>query len=212
MHDEYRTISPTTLMAPLPVVLVTCAGKDAEGQEKTNAFTVAWTGIVNTRPPMVSISVKPERFSYHLIADGEEFVINLVDRGLLKAADFCGVKSGRNMDKLDRAGLHTRKAIGMQNAPALEGGPASLSCRIQQKIPLGSHDLFIAEVVGVEVRSDLFDPDGSLHLERAGLVCYSHGVYQGLDKVLGFFGYSVARPEILKRRMQSYTEGKSRVR
>ena len=202
MKEKYRVISPTTMMAPLPVVMVTCA--EGEKPEKVNVFTVAWTGIVNTKPPMASISVKPERLSYQFIVSSGEFVINLVDRGLVRAADYCGVKSGREVDKLTAAGISIRKMSGVERTPAIDGAPVSLSCRIRQQLPLGSHDLFLAEITGVEVRDDLFDEDGSLHLERAGLVCYSHGLYHDVGRVLGFFGYSIAREETLKRRMKPY--------
>lgn len=201
MAEEFRTLSPCTLLSPVPAVMVSCRG--AEG-EKPNIITVAWAGTVNSDPPMVSISVRRSRFSHELIARSGEFVVNLVDEKRCRALDFCGVKSGRETDKFAQMHLTPMDAAGLALAPAIRECPAYLACRVKQVIPLGSHDMFLGEVVGVQVREELFDSDGSLHLERAGLVCYDHGVYQRAADVLGFFGYSVARPEVLEKRMQSY--------
>jgi len=180
-------------------VLVSCA--DADHPERRNLVTVAWAGTVNTDPPMVSISLRPSRYSHGLIASSGEFVINLVDEALCRATDFCGVRSGRDADKAGAMKLAYRKAEKMKTAPAVEGAPVSLSCRVAQRMELGSHDLFLGEVLAVEVREDLMDDQGAIHLERAGLVAYNHGLYQSLGPVLGFFGYSVARPEVFSRRM-----------
>lgn len=196
---EYQSLSPSTMLNPTPVVLVSCAG--AENPAAKNLLTVAWAGTVNSDPPMVSVSVRPSRYSHELIRSSGEFVVNLVDEALCEAADFCGVRSGRDVDKAAALGLTWRKAEGLELAPALEGAPVSLSCRVRNQLSLGSHDLFLGEVVAVSVRADLLDGDGSLHLERARLVAYSHGLYQSLGPVLGFFGYAVARPEALSRRM-----------
>lgn len=200
--NEYRTFDPCTMLAPVPAVMVSCRGVQ-EG-DKPNIITVAWAGTVNSDPPMASISVRKERFSHDLIAESGEFVINLVDESLCRACDFCGVKSGRSVDKFAEMKLEAMPALGMEHAPAIASTPAYLSCKVRQVLELGSHDMFLGEVVGVQVRDDLFDPDGSLHLESAGLVAYNHGVYQRTAEVLGFFGYSVARPDVLERRMASY--------
>lgn len=199
--SEYRSFPPSTMLSPAPAVLVSCA--DREHPEKRNLITVAWAGTVNSDPPMVSISLKKQRFSYSLIAGSGEFVINLVDGALCKAADFCGVRSGRDLDKAARTGLRYLPAEGLAIAPAVEGAPASLSCRVRQILPLGSHDLFLAEVVAIRVRADLVDERGGIHLEKAGLVAYNHGLYQRLGEVLGFFGWSVAREDVLKRRLRN---------
>lgn len=199
---DYRTFDPCTLLAPVPAVMVSCKG--TAQADRPNIITVAWAGTVNSDPPMVSISVRKERFSHGLIADSGEFVVNLVDERLCRACDFCGVKSGRNVDKFAEMKLQPMPALGMAHAPAIIGAPAYLSCKVRQVLELGSHDMFLGEVVGVQVRDDLFAPDGSLHLESAGLVAYSHGVYQRTADVMGFFGYSVARPEVLERRMAAY--------
>ncbi len=178
---------------------MSCA--DREHPENRNLITVAWAGTVNSEPPMVSISVMKKRYSHDLIARSGEFVINLTDEKMLWAADFCGVRSGRELDKAAAAGLTYRPAEKMMYAPAVEGTPLSLSCRVTRTMEMGSHDLFLAEVEAVQVRADLMDDKGTVHLEKAGLVAYSHGLYQRVGEVLGFFGWSVAREEVYRQRM-----------
>ena len=200
--EKFRTFDPCTLLSPLPAVMVSCCGTEAGA--RPNIITIAWAGTVNSDPPMVSVSVRRERFSHGLIAQSGEFVVNLVDGARCRALDYCGVRSGRDTDKFADTGLTAMPAVNMQHAPAIAECPAYLACRVEKTVELGSHDMFIGRVVGVQVRDDLFDEDGSLHLERAGLVGYSHGVYQKNERVLGFFGYSVARPDVLERRMKPY--------
>ena len=200
--EKFRTLDPCTLLSPVPAVMVSCRGT-AEG-DKPNIITIAWAGTVNSDPPMVSVSVRKERFSHDLIARSGEFVVNLVDEARCRALDYCGVRSGRDTDKFADMGLTATPALHMQYAPAIAECPAYLACKVERVVELGSHDMFIGQVGGVQVRDALFDPDGSLHLERAGLVGYCHGVYQKPEHVLGFFGYSVARPEVLERRMKPY--------
>ena len=200
--EKFRTFDPCTLLSPLPAVMVSCCGTEAGA--RPNIITIAWAGTVNSDPPMVSVSVRRERFSHGLIAQSGEFVVNLVDGARCRALDYCGVRSGRDTDKFADTGLTAMPAVNMQHAPAIAECPAYLACRVEKTVELGSHDMFIGRVVGVQVRDDLFDGDGSLHLERAGLVGYSHGVYQKNERVLGFFGYSVARPDVLERRMKPY--------
>ncbi|MDD6879901.1 MAG: flavin reductase family protein [bacterium] len=200
--ENFRTFDPCTLLAPVPAVMVSCKGRDEKAAP--NIVTVAWVGTVNSEPPMVSISLRKERFSHALVEQSGEFVVNLVDEPRCKAADFCGVRSGRDVDKFAACGLTAMPALNMQYAPAIAQCPAYLACKVRQVLELGSHDMFIGEVVGVQVREDLFAEDGSLHLERAGLIAYNHGVYQSTADVLGFFGHSVARPDVLERRMKSY--------
>ena len=202
MGNNFRTFDPCTLLAPVPAVMVSCACPEKD--PRPNIITIAWAGTVNSDPPMVSVSVRKNRYSHALIRESGEFVVNLVDRERCKAVDFCGVRSGKDVDKWQACGLTPMKAIGMEHAPAIAECPAYLACKVRQVLELGSHDMFIGEVVGVEVREDLFAQDGSLHLERAGLVAYNHGVYQRTAEVMGFFGYSVARPEVLARRMKQY--------
>ena len=202
MPHNFRTFDPCTLLSPVPAVMVSCRAPEPDACP--NIVTVAWAGTVNSTPPMVSISLKKERFSYGIIKASGEFVVNLVDEPRCHALDFCGVRSGRDLDKFAACGLTAMPALSMEHAPAIAECPAYLACKVRQVIELGSHDMFIGQVTAVQVREDLFDPDGSLHLERAGLVAYSHGVYQRTAEVLGFFGYSVARPEVLERRMKPY--------
>ena len=199
---EYVSLNPSTMLNPSPVVLVSCAEKGKTG--KRDLVTVAWAGTVNSEPPMVSVSLRKERYSHGLISASGEFVVNLVDEGLARATDFCGVRSGRDIDKAAELGLTLVEAEGLEAAPRVDSAPVSLACRVRQVLELGSHDMFIGEVVTVQVRKDLLDEKGALHLEKAGLIAYSHGLYHQLGKVTGFFGWSVARPEVLEKRMKEY--------
>lgn len=199
---EYIEMAPCKMLNPVPVVLVSCRAPAEDA--KPNMITVAWTGTVNSVPPMVSVSIRPDRYSHDLIRDSGEFVVNLTDEALCRKTDFCGVKSGRDMDKFAGTKLRPMKAPGMDWAPAVEGTPAAMSCKVRQIIPLGSHDLFLGEVVGVLVRPDLVDEQNSLHLERARLITYNHGLYQRTTDVLGFFGYSVADRKVFETRMKKY--------
>ena len=201
-RNTYRILPPSTMLNPAPAVLVSCA--DPENPEKKNMITLAWAGTVNSEPPMVAIGVRKSRYSHGLIDTSGEFVVNLTDEKMSRAVDFCGVRSGRDTDKAGETGLKYMKAEGMTVAPAVEGAPVSLCCRVRQRTELGSHDLFLGEVVSVMVREDLMDESGKLHLEKAGLIVYSHGLYQKLGSVLGFFGWSVARKEVFERRMKDY--------
>ena len=190
------------MLNPTPVVLVSCA--DPQNPEKRNMITLAWAGTINSEPPMVSISVRKERYSHPLIAGSGEFVINLVDEKMARATDLCGVRSGRDTDKAKESGLSYMAADKMDIAPAVQDAPVSLCCKVRQTVELGSHDMFLGEIVSVMIRDDLLDENGSLHLEKAGLIAYSHGLYQKLGEVIGFFGWSVAREEVLQRRMSAY--------
>ena len=200
--SEYVSLNPSTMLNPTPVVLVSCGEKDHP--ENRDLVTLAWAGTVNSDPPMVSVSIRKERYSHGLISSSGEFVVNLVDEKLAKATDFCGVRSGRDLDKAKELGLVLAGADGMETAPRVDGAPVSLSCKVRQVLELGSHDMFLGEVVAVAVRKDLLDEKGALHLEKAGLVAYSHGLYHKLGEVMGFFGWSVARPEVLKKRMAEW--------
>lgn len=199
---EYVSFAPGTLLCPTPVVLVSCAAK--ENPEIRDMVTVAWAGTINSEPPMVSVSLRKERYSHDLILNSGEFVVNLVDEDMCHAVDFCGVRSGRDLDKAKETGMNYCPAEGLITAPAVDGAPASLSCKVRQVLELGSHDMFLGEIVGVRVRKDLLDGNGSLHMEKARLVAYSHGLYHEIGKVMGFFGWSVARDEVLERRMKEY--------
>ena len=177
------------MLYPLPVVMVSCA----RSGEKPNIITLAWAGTVCTNPPMVSISVRPERYSHDIIDKTGEFVINLVTKDLVHACDWCGVRSGREHDKFAVCGLDAEKAREMSFAPLIRQSPVNLECRVTQKIPLGSHDLFLARVVCVHVDGNGLDENGRYDLGRAGLVSYSHGEYFALGEKLGSFGYSVKK-------------------
>jgi len=179
---------PSTMLNPVPVVMVTCA--DSSG--KPNIITVAWTGTINSDPPMLSISVRKERYSYGLIKEKGQFAVNLTTKKLVYATDFCGVKSGKDTDKFKMTGLTPEKAS-VIDVPIIRESPVSLECVVKQTLELGSHDMFIAEVVAVQADDALLNEKGKLVLEKADLICYSHGKYWTLGKELGFFGYSVAK-------------------
>jgi len=185
---------PSTLLNPVPVVMVTCA--DAAG--KPNIITVAWAGTVNSEPPMVSISVRKERYSYGLIKEKGQFAINLATEKLAFATDICGVRSGRDVDKFQLTGLTPTKAS-VIDVPIIAESPVALECVVKNVLELGSHDMFIAEVVAVQAEESLLNDKGKLVLEKAGLICYSHGKYWTLGKELGFFGFSVAKKKNIVR-------------
>ena len=175
------------LLAPVPACMVTCGT-----EEKANIITVAWTGIVNTHPPKVSISVRPSRHSYAIIRERGEFVINLTTAELVRHADFCGVHTGAKVDKFARCGLHKETATEVA-APLIAESPLSLECRVTDVLPLGTHDLFLADVVAIDVDEALLDERGRLCLDRAGLAAFAHGEYFALGKKLGSFGFSVKK-------------------
>ena len=177
----------SVITAPLPPALVSCGTP-----EKPNVLTVAWTGVLCTRPPVTYISVRPERWSYELIKQSGEFVINLPPDSLVRAVDTCGVKSGRDTDKFALTGLTAEPAFNV-SAPMIAECPVSIECRVRQVIPLGSHDMFMADIVGVGAAKELLDEKGRLALEKAGLLAYAHGAYFSLGKQLGTFGYSVKK-------------------
>ena len=184
-----QTWKPGTVLYPLPAVLVSCGATP----EEYNLLTVAWTGTVCTNPPMCSISVRPERHSYEIIRRTGEFVINLTTERLARAVDWCGVRSGRDYDKFREMGL-TPLPGEQVAAPIVAESPVSIECRVKQILPLGSHDLFLAEVVNVQVDEAYIDPaTGRFCLEKAAPIVYSHGEYFGLGQTLGHFGWSVRR-------------------
>ena len=176
------------MLYPLPAVMVSVADKDG----KPNIFTVAWTGTVCSNPPMVSISVRPERYSYHCIEETGEFVINLTTKELTKAADFCGVRSGRDVDKFAEMNL-TPWPGQKVSVPQIAESPVSLECKVRSVTPLGTHDMFLADIVAVNVDEKYIDETGKLRLEQCGLVAYAHGSYYAIGKKMGYFGYSVKK-------------------
>ena len=195
METKARPRYISTLLNPEPPVLVSCGGL-----EKPNLITIGWTGTICTQPSMVSISVRPERYSHHLIQESGQFAINLPTEALVRSVDWCGVKSGRDVDKFAACGLHSAPGSVLTDCPILEESPVNLECKVTQVIPLGSHDLFLAEVVACDVDESLLDESGKLCLEKAKLIVYSHGDYLALGRKLGTFGYSVRKKKPVRRK------------
>ncbi len=181
------TLKGGTLLAPMPAALVSCGD-----MENSNLITVAWTGIINSAPPRTYISVRPERYSHEIISRTGEFVINLTTEKLAHATDYCGVKSGRDMDKFEVSGLSKLPAHTVK-CPIVAESPLALECRVFDVIKLGSHDMFLADILSVQADSALMSGSGRLELDRAGLMCYLHGEYFSMGKKLGKFGYTVAK-------------------
>lgn len=199
---EKTDIGLSTILNPVPVVMVSSAGKDSSQEsQRPNICTIAWAGTVNSEPPMVSISVRKSRHSHKLISESGEFVINLVGKQLAKICDFCGVKSGADMDKFKECGLTAIKAKGLEYAYAIKEAPVSISCKVVSVTEFGSHDMFVGEIVAITCDNHLLDEDGKLCLDRAKLVAYSHGEYYLLGDKIGFFGYSVADKAVFEKRM-----------
>lgn len=179
---------PGTLVYPLPAVLVSCGDS-----KRSNLLTVAWTGTICTNPPMLYISVRPERFSYDIIKEKMQFTVNLTTAAMARATDFCGVRSGRESDKWAETGLHPYPGVAVE-CPAVEESPISLECRVKTILPLGSHDMFIADVVNVLADDAYMDPEtGKFDMERASLMSYNHGGYFAEGTKLGTFGFSVKK-------------------
>ncbi len=183
-----------TLLYPLPAVIVSCGNAEA-----SNLITVAWTGIVCTNPPMLYISVRPERFSHGMILDNMQFTVNLTTTAMTRATDLCGVKSGRECDKWAITGLHPYPGNAVE-CPAIEESPLSLECRVTSVSHLGSHDMIVANIVDALADSKYLDPStGRFSLEQSDLMCYSHGAYYSLGDILGTFGFSVKKNKTNKR-------------
>lgn len=179
---------PGTLVYPAPAALVTCGNA-----ERSNLITVAWTGTICTNPAMLSISVRPERFSYPMIKENMQFTLNLTTEAMVRAVDLCGVKTGADGDKWEMCGLTPYPGVAVE-CPAVEESPISIECRVKTIMPLGSHDMFIAEVVNVLADDRYMDHEtGRFELERAGLVNYAHGAYFAQGAKLGTFGFSVKK-------------------
>ena len=179
---------PGNMLYPVPAVMVSCARPG----EKPNIITIAWAGTVCSDPAMVSISVRKERYSYSIIKETGEFVMNLTTKKLTFAADYCGVRSGRDIDKFREMNLTPSESKTVR-APGIAQSPVSIECKVKQVIELGSHDMFLAEVTAVSVDSDYMDASGKFHLNDIGLTAYSHGEYFELGEKLGKFGYSVKK-------------------
>lgn len=193
----------STLLAPLPAVLVCCS----DG-EKNNVITVAWTGIINSHPPKTYISLRPERFSYEFVDKNGTFTINLPTEEIVKQLDLCGVKSGRDIDKFKLCNFTAEKCLDIDCISIAEC-PVSLECKVTDKVHLGSHDMFIADIVSVSV-DEKYIRDGKLCLDKCKLVTYAHGEYYGLGKKLGGFGHSVAKKSTIKRKARLKHESVAR--
>lgn len=188
MEQKKMIWKPGNMVYPVPAVMVTAADKDGNA----NIITIAWTGTVCTNPPMAYISVRPERFSYNLIKESGEFVINLTTKALTYATDYCGVKSGRDVDKWKETGL-TPMAASVVKAPLIAESPVNIECKVTEIKELGSHHMILAEVAAVQVDEAYLDERGKFELHKASPIVYSHGEYYGLSEILGTFGYSVKK-------------------
>lgn len=185
---QKRNWKPGTLIYPLPAVIVSC-GHHAE---EHNLITIAWTGTVNSNPPMCYISVRKERHSYDIIKRTGDFVINLTTEDIVKQTDWCGVRSGRDYQKFDEMKLTAAPSVKV-GAPIIAESPLNIECIVKDVIPLGSHDMFLAEVVNIQASEAFFDDKDAFRLDNAKLIAYSHGQYYALGKKLGKFGFSVER-------------------
>ena len=194
---------PGNMVYPVPAVMVTPA--DREG--KSNIITIAWTGTVCTNPPMAYISVRPERYSYGMLKETGEFVINLTTEKLVRATDYCGVKSGRDTDKWKETGLTPIPAQEV-NVPLIKESPVNIECRVSEIRELGSHHMFLARVVAVDVDEAYLNEQGRFELQKAAPIVYSHGEYYGLSSLLGTFGYSVRKKTVPARGNKKRPGGK----
>ena len=196
MMDEKVDLKGSVILNPVPVVMVTSRGKDG----KNNVFTVGWVGTVCTKPPMLSISVRPERLSHKYISETMEFTVNMPTSKLTKAVDYVGVRSGKTVDKIKEMNFTMKEGTNV-SSPYIDECPVSIECKVKTVLQLGTHDCFIAEVVGSHVNKNLFDEKCKIHLEKADLISYCHGEYFKMDtNPLGSFGYSVAKK---KKALQS---------
>lgn len=189
-----KSYKPGTMIYPLPAVLVSCGATPDE----YNVMTASWTGTVCSNPPMCYVSIRPERYSYEIIKRTGCFVINLTNKDLARATDFCGVRSGRDMDKFKEAGITPGKAE-VVAAPIVEEAPVSIECKVVDIRPLGSHDMFLAEVVNVLVDAKYIDKDDKLDMAAMNLIAYTHGEYFDVSNPKGFFGWSVRKKKVIKR-------------
>lgn len=187
------SMKPFPLLSPVSVVLVSCGG--TKTGETPNLITIAWTGTVCSEPPMLSISVRPERHSYDLIRDSGEFVVNVPSVRQARATDWCGVVSGRKENKFARTGLTPGRAL-VVRPPIVQECPLNLECKVRQTLKLGSHVMFVAEVVAIQVSKELITRSNRLALENARLIAYAHGHYYSLGRQIDHFGFSVRRKRV----------------
>ena len=176
-----------TFIYPIPAVMVSCGT-----MEESNIITVAWTGILNTNPAMCYISVRPDRYSHNIIKENGEFAINLTTRQLAYATDWCGVKSGRDVDKFKEMKL-TKEKANIISVPLIKESPVSVECKVKEIVPLGSHDMFVAEIVAIDADEKYIDEKGAFDISKCDLIAYANGGYYPLEKKIGKFGYSVQK-------------------
>lgn len=188
------TWKPGTMLYPVPAVMISCSNGEVD-----NIITVAWAGTICTNPPMVSVSIRESRYSYDIIKETGEFVINLPGKDMAFATDFSGVKSGRDIDKFKHLNL-TKEAATKVNVPMIGECPVNIECKVRDIINLGSHSMFISDVLAVNVDEKLIDENDKLNLDKANLICYSHGEYCMVSKPLGKFGFSVKKPNKKKKK------------
>ncbi|SHH15889.1 flavin reductase family protein [Clostridium grantii] len=185
----------SVMLNPVPAVLVT----STDGNGNNNVFTVAWAGTICTKPPMLSISIRPERLSYDYIKATEEFVINIPSSKMVKELDYCGVRSGRKEDKIKNMNFQLNESSTV-SVPYIDQCPISLECKVKEILPLGSHHMFLAEVLSCNVEESLIDSKEKIHFEKADLICYSHGEYFRVpEKPIGSFGFSVRKKKKSKK-------------
>ena len=190
-----KTFKGGTLLAPLPPAMVSCGD-----MENSNIITIGWTGILNSTPPVTYISVRPSRFSHHIIKESGEFVINLTSEELVRAADYCGIFTGAKVDKFEKCGL-TKEPATEVACPMIAEAPMSIECRVREVHTLGTHDVFVADILAVNVKDELVDGSGKIRMDKAALAAYTHGEYFALGRKLGTFGFSAAKKK--KRKPQA---------
>jgi len=188
MSTKRIEFKPGNMLYPVPAVMVSCQRPG----EKANIITLAWAGTICSDPPMLSVSIRPERYSYDIIKETGEFVVNLTTKRLVRETDYCGVKSGRDIDKFKECKLTPCESSKVA-CPGIAESPVCLECKVKEIVKLGSHDMFIVEIVGVTVNEEYMDENGKFHLNDSELVAYSHGEYFSLGEKLGSFGYSVKK-------------------
>ncbi|WP_102400136.1 flavin reductase family protein [Haloimpatiens massiliensis] len=191
----------SAMLNPVPVVLITCKNKEG----KINVFTVGWIGTACTKPPMITVAIRPERLSYDYIKETREFVVNLPSKDMVNIVDFCGVRSGRDLDKIEKFNLKLSNSKNV-DVPILEDCPISLECKVMSITPLGTHDLFLAEVLAVHVEDNIIDSNGKIHYEKANLISYCHGEYYPMpSKSIGKFGFSVQKKKRKPSKRKKHT-------
>lgn len=193
MKNKRRNLAPGTLLSPVPPAMVTVGDFD-----NTNIITIAWTGILASTPPKTYISVRPSRHSYKILKERGEFVINLPSVSLAKETDYVGIYTGAKVDKFEKCSLTKQKSEKVA-PPTIAECPIALECRVTDILPMGSHDVFVADIVSVSCHESIFDEDGKMHFERADLLAYSHGEYYSLGEIVGRFGFSTDKPKKVEK-------------